>query len=165
MPWKSYPVTLRSYPLIGTTLAIFHKLTKLHNFSSHLSPLTPLHNNPDFLPGLGNNALNLPNTNKPLLATHCFNNNKFKDFTDIKTDNNISDLPLWTYFQIRSYLNHAPKKTDFSRQLNDLETICLIGEPTSKETSLTYRWIRDGRGPRENGLGEMVKRTRCFTHR
>lgn len=73
-------------------------------------------------------------------------------------DNNIPDLPLWTYFQIRSYLKHAPKKIDFGRQPTALETICLTGEPTSKATSLTYKWIRDGSGLEETGLRERWSR-------
>lgn len=48
IPWTSYPAAVKSHPLVGTTLAIFHKLTRLSNFTSHLSPLTPLQNNPTF---------------------------------------------------------------------------------------------------------------------
>lgn len=153
-PWMSQPAILKSHPLIGTTLSIFHKSTRFQDFSSHYGPLTPLYNNHDFLPGLGNNALRLPNTNKPLLTTHCFNNNQFKDLTEIKADADLPELPMCTYFQICSYLNHAPTKTAFSRQLTALETICLAEEPISKANSLTYVCFQDGSCPREDGLRE-----------
>lgn len=52
IPWTSQPEIIKSHPLIGTTLAIFHKLTKIPSLSTHLSPLTPLRNNPDFIPGM-----------------------------------------------------------------------------------------------------------------
>lgn len=47
-PWNSYSKDLKSHALVGITLAIFHNLTKFPKFSSHLSPLTPLQDNPDF---------------------------------------------------------------------------------------------------------------------
>lgn len=70
---------------------------------------------------------------------------------------------MWTYFQIRSYLNQAPMKTAFSRQMSALETIRLAEEPILKATSLTYRWFREGGGVREAGL--MVERIRYHTLR
>lgn len=51
-------------------------------------------------------------------------------------------------------LTILPQKTDFSRQLTALETICMADEPIPKATSLTYRWIQDYSGPGEKGLRE-----------
>lgn len=154
IPWKSLPANIRSHPLVGTTLATFNKLTKLKNFSSQLSPLTPLQNNPDFLPGVGNRFLQSVDTNRPLLAMHCFHNLEFRNFTDIKITNKLPDLPLWTYFQFRSYLNNTLRKHNFNRPLTELESICQTEEPIPKVTSLAYRWIQDGENRCEEDLRE-----------
>lgn len=56
-PWMSkttYPKAMCAHPLVGTTLGIFHQLTKYPKFSTPLSPVTPLSNNPGFPPGLEN---------------------------------------------------------------------------------------------------------------
>lgn len=124
IPWTSLTAEMKSHPLIGTTLAIFHKRTTLANFSSHLSPLTPLQDNPDFLPGVRNRSLRSKNTNKSLLAMDCFYNQDFRDFTD------------------------------FSRPLTELEAVCKTGEPIPKVTSLAYSWIQNGASANGHGFRE-----------
>lgn len=156
--WSSLPAEMRLHPLVGTTLSIFHKLTKLTNFSSLLSPLTPLQNNPNFPPGMGNRSLQANDTNKPLLASQCFHNQEFRDFTDLKHTNKLPDLQLWTYFQCRSFLNRTQRKQNFNRPLTELESVCQTEEPISKVTSLAYRWIQDGEDKGEGDLRESWSR-------
>lgn len=93
IPKLKYPQTLRAHPLIGTTLGIFHHLTKHPKFSSSLSPLTPLQNNPDFPPGVRNHLLRSSDKKLPLLAPHCFDNKIIKDLVHLRVDNNIPTLP------------------------------------------------------------------------
>lgn len=88
LPWVSklkYPHTVKTHPLIGASLDIFHSLAKQPKFSSPLSPLTPLKDNPDFPPGMGNHLLTTTDTKMPILAWQCSTNNK-----NIQT---IKDLP------------------------------------------------------------------------
>lgn len=51
-------------------------------------------------------------------------------------------MPIWTYFQIRSYVNSASRRDHFSRPMTDLETICSQGEQLQKATSITYKWLQ-----------------------
>lgn len=67
-PWiqkTRYPQSVKSHPLIGTSLDIFHNLAKHSKFSTPFSPLTLLQNNPDFIPGLGNHILSPADAKKP----------------------------------------------------------------------------------------------------
>lgn len=143
IPKLKYPPKLRAHHLIGTTLGIFHLLTKQPKFSSPLSPLTPLQNNPDFIPGLGNHLLRPSDKNLPLLSSHCFNNKIIKDLTDLRADNNIPTLPLWTYFQVRSHVNNVTRKRHFTRDLTEMESVCLKGEQVLKTTSTAYEWLQN----------------------
>lgn len=129
---------------MGTTLGIFHPLTKRPKFSSLLSPLTPLQNNPDFPPGLGNQLLRPSDKQIPLLTAHCFKNKTIKNLTELRADNNVPTLPMWTYLQICSYVNNTSRQNHFTRDLNEMESVCLKGEQVSKTTSTAYKWLQIG---------------------
>lgn len=86
IPWAGSSAALRNHPLVSPTLQIFRKLKKNLSFSSQLGPLTPLKNNPDFPPGIGNCLLQSLTTATPLLASQCFLNGHIKDYTVLKTD-------------------------------------------------------------------------------
>lgn len=108
-----------------------HTLTKHSKFSTPLSPLNPLQNNPDFPPGAGNHLLRPVDSKMPLLAVHCFTNKTMKDFTQFKIDK-MPHMPPWSYFQVRSYVNNTTRKGYFVRDLTEFETVCFNGEQVPK---------------------------------
>lgn len=147
MSWTSYPLTLKQHPLINTTLSIFHLLNKQSELSTPLSPLTSLKNNPNFPPGMGNHLLQSSDPDIPLLTKHFFQNALIKDFHALKLDNHIPHLPLWTYFQIRYYANNMCGKGRFTRQLSELESVCLEDDQIQKATSISYTWLQNSNQP------------------
>lgn len=90
IPKSRYPQSMRSHPLIGTTLGIFHLLIKHPKFYSPLSPLTSLQNNPDFPPGVRNHLLISSDKKMLLLALHFFNKKIIKDLTQFRGPITIS---------------------------------------------------------------------------
>lgn len=52
--WNSYPDDLKQHPLTGTTLKLIHELPRGTGITSALGPLTPLKDNPEFIPGMSN---------------------------------------------------------------------------------------------------------------
>lgn len=125
IPWSKYPLSLKTHPLIGVTLAVFHQVAKQNGISSTLSPRTPLRNNPDFTPGFGNHYLQFLHSDKPVLAGSCFYKELVKEISALKAYNKISQLPLWTYFQICSYITSRAPKCNFTTPLMELKLVCL----------------------------------------
>lgn len=50
---------------------------------------------------------------------------------------------MWTYFQVRSYVNNATHKRHFTRDLMKVESVCLKGEQVLKTTSVAYEWLQN----------------------
>lgn len=103
IPWLSYPVSIKQHPLTGITLNVIHGLAKEAEIPSSHGPLTPLKDNPDFFPCMGNLLFRSLLQNKLLLARDCFQQTNIKDFPSLKIDNNLTNLPFWAYLQLRSY--------------------------------------------------------------
>lgn len=103
-PWRSLSATIRRHPIRGTTLEILSNITKRTDVTTVPSPLTPLGDSPDFVPGIQNATLHSRSRNAPLLAGDCFLGGKLRDWTSLKTESDLPHLKLWTYFQLRSYL-------------------------------------------------------------
>lgn len=107
-PWisgKNLPLDLKHHPLIHTSLSVLHKATRNTGLSGSVGPLTPIQDNPDFPPGVGNRFLQSPDPGHILLAKHCFQGTQIKNFQTLKTDVPLPDLTLWNYRQIRSFVN------------------------------------------------------------
>lgn len=77
IPLPFCPKPLLRHPLTGPTLRTFQQAIEKGNLSSIPGPLTPLANNPEFIPGVDNPFL-FKKTNSPFLATDCFDKGTFK---------------------------------------------------------------------------------------
>lgn len=77
-----------------------------------------------------------------------------KDLSSLKSDCELSPLPLWSYFQIRSYTNNTTHKKDFIRQLTDLESVCVSDEHLKRATSVFYKWLQNSEHTKVDGLRE-----------
>lgn len=124
-PWRSYPLSLQRHSLTGNTLKIFMATNAY--VTSSLSPLTPLKDNPDFTPGIGNPAFQPTHQSGTLLAGGCFTDGKLKTQVSIKEGTDLPHMPLWAYLQLCSYLGGKTGKENFHRPLRDLKSICQEG--------------------------------------
>lgn len=129
IPWAICPLSLKQHPLTGNILEVFHRIAKCSDATSSPSPLTPLKDNPDFTPGLGNPAFQSAQQKAPLLAGDCYLNGKIKEWATLRTVKNLPHMPLWSYLQLRSYLWAKESKENFHRPLTDLESARSSGHP------------------------------------
>lgn len=60
----------------------------------------------------------------------------------LKRDSGLSNLPLWIYFQLRSFVGGTTRQGNFSRQMTDLEKVSAEGAQLQKATSVTYAWLQ-----------------------
>lgn len=138
LPWinSSYtPQVCKRHPLIGITLQTFQKACRKQHISSTQGPLTPIRNNPDFPAGLSDTFLAdfWPHVN--VRAEHFFSRHTFVSCSDLPTQKSGKPFPQWMYFQIRHFLNHAHKRSDFSRSLTPFEILCTKTEPQRRDLS------------------------------
>lgn len=85
-------------------------MTKKSTLTSALSPLTPLKNNPDFTLVTVNINLHTRNPTWQITVRDCFHNGQIKDTLTLQSNTGLLSLPLWSYFQIRSFVNDKTKK-------------------------------------------------------
>lgn len=60
----------------------------------------------------------------------------------LKRDSGLSNLPLWIYFQLRSFVGGTTRQGNFSRQMTDLEKVCAERAQVQKVTLVTYTWLQ-----------------------
>lgn len=144
-PWTprpKAPVNNHTHPITDNTLKIIRHIANCKTITSPLSPLTPLRDNPDFPPGIGNTIFQPTQGDTPLLAGGCYAESKFKDLSTLKLEGILPQLRWWSYLQLRSYLTKQKNTQDFYRPLTDLESVCHGGSPQAKSTSIAYSWLQ-----------------------
>lgn len=123
IPWQSQRDSIKHHLITGTTLRLAHIIASNTDLTTSLSPFSPLKDNPDFLPGVGNDSLQTPDTKPPLLAKDCFHTGLSKSHLKLKNDYDLPRLPWWTYFHIRDYAIRGSRRHFFSRELTDIEKV------------------------------------------
>lgn len=118
IPWQSHNQSMKQHPVMGATLCEFHTVTKKSNLTSPLSPLTTLKNNPDFTPGTENISLLTRDPMRQITVRDCFHNGRIKEISSFKSG--LLGLPLWSYFQIRSFINEKTKKPFFYQRTDQV---------------------------------------------
>lgn len=56
-------------------------------------------------------------------------------------------MPLWSYFQVCSYVNNSILRGYFLRELTEFETVCFNGDHVQKTTSTSYMWLQNPKMP------------------
>ncbi|KAM5171776.1 A.superbus venom factor 1-like [Mantella aurantiaca] len=107
-PWllqKHLPHEIRNHVLIGPLFRSLTHLNKTADIPSGPGPLTPLLNNPDFIPGMSGRLTGGQAPGKNWIAKDFFANGTFRDINQLTMDNNGSD-PVQVN-QKRNFISHA----------------------------------------------------------
>lgn len=153
LPWtptRRIPQTCSQHPLISSTLQSFKSMCQKHHISSNPSPLTPIRNNADFPPGLHSTFLKGYWPQDDIRAKHFFSGNTFQAITNLPAHVSGKPFPSWIYNQIRHFLAHPPKNTDYSRQLTPFEVLCSQTEPQRHVISELYALLFSEHTPKSN---------------
>lgn len=85
-PRQLCPLILKSHPLIGATLRIFHSVAQKYHLASSPGPLTPLAQNPEFSMGLAASVLPSRGDKTPVVNYHCIEQGKLKSFEQLQAE-------------------------------------------------------------------------------
>lgn len=141
LPWirpAHHSKNIKTHPLIGPTLEIFFNTYKKNNPVPWMSPLTPLRNNPDFVPGLEKNVLTNSWPHGEILVKHFFKNGKLLSRDEINRDSDPPQISQWNYIQIRHYLTSNETTQHWTRPLTTLEDLCTRTTPQRHIISFLY---------------------------
>lgn len=115
LPWinkKKIPKGVTSNPLINSTLTNFKAACKLLKLKPTPGPMTPLENNPDFVPGV---HAHLPRTDpdRPRLKLHqLFHQGTLMTFQAMTSEFPDHHIPFYKYLLIRHFINSLKPITD-----------------------------------------------------
>lgn len=143
IPWGGLHKSTQKHPMTGVTLKAFQTIIKKFDLTTQWCPVTPLQNNPDFVPGQTGREFRALDTSKLLTAGDCIRNGKIKDYLELKEETNTPHLSRWSYFQIRSFITDKTKLPHFRRPMTQLETVCHRGEDFGGATSIAYSWLQN----------------------
>lgn len=124
-----------NHPLITNTLNIWHKIAITDKLASIPGPLTPITNNPDFIPGLHQKII------QNLLANHCMDGKRVKSYETLQSEWGKSFPGLWFYFQMKDFLVNSKHKTKYCLPMMHVETLCFKRSQVANTTSLSYSWL------------------------
>lgn len=152
-PWilpKHIPSTLKDHPLIGPTLQNFKYACSKLKLSTNPSPLTPIDNNPAFLPGL-----NIPDilNNWPrnqMRAQHFFHNSLSCDIEDILAKTKDKSFPFWLFQKIRNWLTLIDRTKQISRPLTQFESLCSQLTPQRHVISTIHNFLFTNISPKSS---------------
>lgn len=106
----------KSHPLIGSTLEVFWSITQLSNPMSWLSPLTPLHANTDFVPGIEESFLSTIWPHKDVLDSHILRRGYLIYLKALNNELAPYSISQWTYMQIKHFLTRQETFMDEAPQ-------------------------------------------------
>lgn len=122
---------------------LFDSVATKTDLTSITGPLTPVADNPDFPPGVGDRMFQTTDPSLPLAMKDCFLKGSFKTLAALKSGEGFPDLSWWQYFQLHDYATKNPRKLSFIRKLTELERVCAGRSSVANATSVTYTWLQD----------------------
>lgn len=153
LPWitpNNIPPACTQHPLIGCTLQTFQKACRTLHISSTQGSMTPIRNNPEFPTGMSDTFLKDSWPHTDIRTEHFFSGDTFLSLPSLPTKTTDRPFPRWTYLQIRHFLNHPHKRSEYARQLTPFEQMCTKTKPQRHVISEIYSLLFSDHDPKSN---------------
>lgn len=141
LPWTISALhipTIASHPLVSAYLKVLWQVSKCSGSTDIHSPLTPIRQNPEFIPGMSSTFLVSQWPSTPSKAKDFFAEELFRDRDNRPKSVEGWPVSFWIYFQIQHFLYAGPLRTSFSSPLTHFESLCGSSSPIRHLISTLY---------------------------
>lgn len=118
------PSTLKSHPVIGTTLRVGVSPLFTNFQSTSNSPLYPILGNPAFPPGIEQTGYGILKSTGRDRASRFLPDNNWPSLQYLTLERGQFQLSFWTAIQLHHFLHSIPNPAQFNRDLTTFENYC-----------------------------------------
>lgn len=161
---KHRPPTLYVSKITRTLLHSWDKMVRQHELTTFPSPLTPLFDNPEFGPGMGETAYPAWRRTECQALGHLFDPYGIIPFPQLKIDYGLPESERLRYFQLRPWAMHSDIRPNAQRYLTPFEKWLITRTSDKKLITDLYRLLQTrylhsyhaGRTRWDNELGRSL---------
>lgn len=136
--YDSLSPSLKSHPLLGTTLRHGSQVTMHSSLTSSNSPLFLILGHPNFTPGLHSVEFDILRGSGADHAAKFVIAGRWPTLSELTEVTGKYQLPFWKAVQLHHFLRSIPGPQAFSRPLTTFEEYCTGTEPLVKTLSKMY---------------------------